>query len=154
MSSPALRIGVVGAGHFGRYHTLKVAASDRAVLSGVHDRDSTRADAVAWEAKAKYLPLDDLLAGSDAVVIATPADAALMMYLGAEGVFVGSGIFKSSDPERMAKVEVDAKAAEAWFDALKAGDCKLDPASDATPGIDDYSLPAILYGPNGSTWIQ
>ena len=40
--------------------------------------------------------------------IATPADAALMMQLGSDGVFVGSGIFKSSDPERMAKAIVKA----------------------------------------------
>ena len=40
--------------------------------------------------------------------IATPADAALMMQLGAEGLFVGSGIFKSSDPERRARAIVEA----------------------------------------------
>jgi pyridoxal 5'-phosphate synthase pdxS subunit len=40
--------------------------------------------------------------------IATPADAALMMQLGADGVFVGSGIFKSDDPERRAKAIVKA----------------------------------------------
>jgi pyridoxal 5'-phosphate synthase pdxS subunit len=40
--------------------------------------------------------------------IATPADAALMMQLGAEGNFVGSGIFKSADPERRAKAIVEA----------------------------------------------
>jgi pyridoxal 5'-phosphate synthase pdxS subunit len=40
--------------------------------------------------------------------IATPADAALMMQLGAEGVFVGSGIFKSDDPERRARAIVEA----------------------------------------------
>jgi pyridoxal 5'-phosphate synthase pdxS subunit len=40
--------------------------------------------------------------------IATPADAALVMQLGAEGVFVGSGIFKSSDPARRAKAIVEA----------------------------------------------
>jgi pyridoxal 5'-phosphate synthase pdxS subunit len=40
--------------------------------------------------------------------IATPADAALMMQLGAEGVFVGSGIFKSEDPERTAAAIVEA----------------------------------------------
>ena len=40
--------------------------------------------------------------------IATPADAALMMQLGAEGVFVGSGIFKSADPQRFAKAIVRA----------------------------------------------
>ncbi|MCB8600005.1 pyridoxal 5'-phosphate synthase lyase subunit PdxS, partial [Blautia sp. DFI.9.9] len=40
--------------------------------------------------------------------IATPADAALMMHLGADGVFVGSGIFKSEHPERVAKAIVEA----------------------------------------------
>ncbi|MFQ6033672.1 MAG: pyridoxal 5'-phosphate synthase lyase subunit PdxS, partial [Candidatus Bipolaricaulia bacterium] len=40
--------------------------------------------------------------------IATPADAALMMQLGADGVFVGSGIFKSGDPERRARAIVGA----------------------------------------------
>jgi len=40
--------------------------------------------------------------------IATPADAALMMHLGAEGVFVGSGIFKSGDPARRAAAIVKA----------------------------------------------
>ena len=40
--------------------------------------------------------------------VATPADAALMMRLGAEGVFVGSGIFKAEDPERVAKAVVEA----------------------------------------------
>ena len=40
--------------------------------------------------------------------IATPADSAMMMQLGAEGVFVGSGIFESSDPEKMAKAIVQA----------------------------------------------
>jgi len=40
--------------------------------------------------------------------IATPSDAALLMNMGAEGVFVGSGIFKSSDPKRMASAMVQA----------------------------------------------
>jgi pyridoxal 5'-phosphate synthase pdxS subunit len=40
--------------------------------------------------------------------IATPADAAMMMQLGAEGVFVGSGIFKSGDPARRARAIVEA----------------------------------------------
>jgi pyridoxal 5'-phosphate synthase pdxS subunit len=50
------------------------------------------------------LPVVNFSAGG----IATPADAALMMQLGAEGVFVGSGIFKSEDPERTAKAVVEA----------------------------------------------
>ena len=40
--------------------------------------------------------------------VATPADAALMMQLGAEGVFVGSGIFKSGNPEKRARAIVNA----------------------------------------------
>ena len=50
------------------------------------------------------LPVVNFAAGG----IATPADAALMMQLGAEGVFVGSGIFKSGDPARRAKAIVQA----------------------------------------------
>src|SRR5437016_1807615 len=50
------------------------------------------------------LPVVNFSAGG----IATPADAALMMQLGAEGVFVGSGIFKSEDPERTARAIVEA----------------------------------------------
>jgi len=50
------------------------------------------------------LPVVNFAAGG----IATPADAALMMQLGAEGVFVGSGIFKSTNPEVMAKAIVEA----------------------------------------------
>lgn len=51
-----------------------------------------------------HLPVVNFAAGG----IATPADAALMMQLGAEGVFVGSGIFKSGDPEKRARAIVQA----------------------------------------------
>jgi pyridoxal 5'-phosphate synthase pdxS subunit len=50
------------------------------------------------------LPVVNFAAGG----IATPADAALMMQLGAEGVFVGSGIFKSGNPEKRARAIVQA----------------------------------------------
>ena len=50
------------------------------------------------------LPVVNFVAGG----ISTPADAALVMQLGAEGVFVGSGIFKSEDPARMANAIVQA----------------------------------------------
>ncbi|HEX2938976.1 MAG TPA: pyridoxal 5'-phosphate synthase lyase subunit PdxS [Ruminiclostridium sp.] len=55
-------------------------------------------------AKAGKLPVVNFAAGG----IATPADAALMMQLGSEGVFVGSGIFKSSDPAKRARAIVKA----------------------------------------------
>ena len=61
-------------------------------------------DLVRWVAKAGKLPVPNFSAGG----IATPADAALMMQLGAEAVFVGSGIFKSSDPAKRAKAIVQA----------------------------------------------
>ena len=61
-------------------------------------------DLVRWVAQAGKLPVPNFSAGG----IATPADAALMMQLGAEAVFVGSGIFKSSDPARRAKAIVQA----------------------------------------------
>ena len=59
---------------------------------------------VRWVAEHGKLPVVNFSAGG----IATPADAALMMQLGAEGVFVGSGIFKSEDPEPRARAIVEA----------------------------------------------
>jgi len=55
-------------------------------------------------ARLQRLPVVNFAAGG----IATPADAALMMMLGSDGVFVGSGIFKSEDPERRARAIVEA----------------------------------------------
>jgi pyridoxal 5'-phosphate synthase pdxS subunit len=59
---------------------------------------------VEWVAANGKLPVVNFAAGG----IATPADAALMMQLGAEGVFVGSGIFKSSNPQKRARAIVEA----------------------------------------------
>jgi predicted dehydrogenase len=75
MTPPPLRIGIVGVGHFGRYHALKVAASERAALVGVFDPDAERAKTVGREFGAPALDLAALLAASDALVIAAPADA-------------------------------------------------------------------------------
>jgi pyridoxal 5'-phosphate synthase pdxS subunit len=61
-------------------------------------------DLVRWVAENGKLPVVLFTAGG----IATPADAALMMQLGADGVFVGSGIFKSDDPEKRAQAIVKA----------------------------------------------
>jgi predicted dehydrogenase len=69
-----LRIGVAGVGHFGRYHALKVAASDRATLVGVHDPDEERAKAIGWEVGAPDLGFDALLEAADALIIAAPAE--------------------------------------------------------------------------------
>ena len=59
---------------------------------------------VKWAARNGKLPVPNFSAGG----IATPADASLVMQLGAEAVFVGSGIFKSEDPARRAKAIVRA----------------------------------------------
>jgi predicted dehydrogenase len=75
MPSPPLRIGIAGVGHFGRYHALKVAASPRAALAGVFDPDAARASKVGSEAGASALEFPQLLAASDALVIAAPAGA-------------------------------------------------------------------------------
>jgi len=61
---------------------------------------------VKWVAENGRLPVVNFAAGG----VATPADAALMMQLGLDGVFVGSGIFKSGDPERRARAIVQAVA--------------------------------------------
>ena len=61
-------------------------------------------DLVRWVAQAGKLPVPNFSAGG----IATPADAALMMQLGVDGVFVGSGIFKSDDPASRARAIVEA----------------------------------------------
>ncbi|HKK47908.1 MAG TPA: pyridoxal 5'-phosphate synthase lyase subunit PdxS [Alkalispirochaeta sp.] len=63
-------------------------------------------DLVAEVAEIGKLPVPNFSAGG----VATPADAALMMQLGAEAVFVGSGVFKSHEPERRARAIVDAVA--------------------------------------------
>jgi predicted dehydrogenase len=75
MSTTLLRIGVAGVGHFGRYHALKVAASERATLVGVYDPNQERAKTIGWEAGAPDLGFDALLDAADALIIAAPAEA-------------------------------------------------------------------------------
>src|SRR5437773_9428097 len=72
----------------------------------VHEAKNLQAplELVTWVAQHGKLPVPNFSAGG----IATPADAALVMQLGAEAVFVGSGIFKSSDPAARAKAIVKA----------------------------------------------
>lgn len=57
------------------------------------------------------LPVVNFAAGG----VATPADAALMMQLGMDGVFVGSGIFKSGDPAKRARAIVQVRAGGRWW---------------------------------------
>jgi pyridoxal 5'-phosphate synthase pdxS subunit len=84
---------------------------------------------VQWVAKNGKLPVPNFSAGG----IATPADAALVMQLGAEAVFVGSGIYKSSDPEARARAIV--KAATYYNDPVKLLEASEDLGA-AMPGLD------------------
>ena len=93
--------------------------------------------------KTGKLPVVNFAAGG----IATPADAALMMQLGAEGVFVGSGIFKSSNPEKMAKAIV--KATTHYQDARVIAGASKD-LGEAMPGLDIKQIPEQeLLAPRG-----
>ena len=82
----------------------KLTVLDESELGAAAKEHRAPLELVRWVAENGKLPVVNFSAGG----IATPADAALMMQLGAEGVFVGSGIFKSSDPERMAHAIVEA----------------------------------------------
>ena len=89
---------------------------------------------VQYVAANGKLPVPNFSAGG----IATPADAALVMQLGAEAVFVGSGIFKSSDPETRAKAIV--KAATYYKDPIKLLEASEE-LGDAMPGLEISKLP-------------
>jgi pyridoxal 5'-phosphate synthase pdxS subunit len=80
-------------------------------------------------AESGKLPVPNFSAGG----IATPADAALMMQLGAESVFVGSGIFKSEDPARRAKAIV--RAVTHYTDPAVLAEVSED-LGPAMPGLD------------------
>jgi len=89
---------------------------------------------VRMVADAGELPVPNFAAGG----IATPADAALMMSLGAQAVFVGSGIFKSEDPATFAKAIVSATTH--WNDPEKVLDAARTIAAPAMKGIDVSTL--------------
>ena len=89
---------------------------------------------VEWVAANGKLPVPNFSAGG----IATPADAALVMQLGAEAVFVGSGIFKSEDPETRARAVV--KAATYYNDPVKLLEASEE-LGEAMRGLDVSKLP-------------
>jgi pyridoxal 5'-phosphate synthase pdxS subunit len=90
---------------------------------------------VRWVASNGKLPVPNFAAGG----VATPADAALMMQLGAESVFVGSGIFKSSDPSARARAIVFAVAH--YRDPQVLAEVS-DGLGDAMPGLEISKIPA------------
>ena len=102
----------------------------------VHEAKSLGAplELVEWVAANGKLPVPNFSAGG----IATPADAALVMQLGAEAVFVGSGIFKSEDPDSRARAIV--KAATYYRDPVKLLEASEE-LGEAMRGLDVSKLP-------------
>jgi pyridoxal 5'-phosphate synthase pdxS subunit len=144
-------------GEAGTGNVVEAVRHMRAVMDGIRKLVNTPQEelmAVAKEMAAPFelvmevhktdrLPVVNFAAGG----IATPADAALMMQLGAEGVFVGSGIFKSSDPERMAKAIV--KATTHFNDPEIIAEVSKD-LGEAMPGLDIKQIPEQeLLAPRG-----
>ena len=94
-------------------------------------------DLVVYVHEHKRLPVVNFAAGG----VATPADAALMMQLGAEGVFVGSGIFKSGDPAKRAQAIV--KAVTTFRDAKMLAELSED-LGEAMVGINEQEIELLM----------
>ena len=94
-------------------------------------------DLVAYVHENGKLPVVNFAAGG----VATPADAALMMLLGAEGVFVGSGIFKSGNPEKRANAIV--KAVTNYTDAKMIAELSED-LGEAMVGINESEIQLLM----------
>ena len=94
-------------------------------------------DLVVYVHEHKRLPVVNFAAGG----VATPADAALMMQLGAEGVFVGSGIFKSGDPAKRAQAIV--KAVTNFRDAKMLAELS-DDLGEAMVGINEQEIQLLM----------
>lgn len=92
---------------------------------------------VVYVHKNKKLPVVNFAAGG----VATPADAALMMQLGAEGVFVGSGIFKSGNPQKRANAIV--KAVANYTDAKLIAELSED-LGEAMVGINEQEIELLM----------
>jgi pyridoxal 5'-phosphate synthase pdxS subunit len=103
-------------------------------LGGVAKENGAPLTVVKMVAETGKLPVPNFAAGG----IATPADAALCMKLGAESVFVGSGIFKSSNPEKTGRAIVTAVAQ--YQDASVVAECSRGLGS-AMKGISANSIP-------------
>lgn len=135
-------------GEAGTGNIVEAVRHMRAVMGSIHKLANMPEEELMAEAKglgaslellaevrkAGKLPVVNFAAGG----IATPADAALMMQLGADGVFVGSGIFKSSDPETRAKAIV--KATTHYTDAKIVAEVSRGLRA-AMPGLDIKAIP-------------
>ncbi|MDY6835564.1 MAG: pyridoxal 5'-phosphate synthase lyase subunit PdxS [Chloroflexota bacterium] len=136
-------------GEAGTGNIVEAVRHMRTVMAAIRKLTSMAEEELVAEGKALGAPLELLLdvrkSGKLPVVnfaaggVATPADAALMMQLGAEGVFVGSGIFKSSNPEARAKAIV--KATTHYDDASIVAEVSKGLGSPM-PGLDIKAIPS------------
>jgi pyridoxal 5'-phosphate synthase pdxS subunit len=135
-------------GEAGSGNIVEAVRNMRTVLGGMRRIQAMPSEELMTEAKNLGAPYDLVVAVHEtgqlpvpnfsAGGIATPADAALMMQLGAQAVFVGSGIFKSDDPEVRAKAIVDATTN--FNDPAKLVEASMDLAG-AMPGLDIRTMP-------------
>ena len=136
-------------GEAGTGNIVEAVRHMREITDGIKWLGSLRGEQLAAAAKDLRAPLDvvqDVAERGSLPVplfcaggIATPADAALMMQLGAEGNFVGSGIFKSEDPERRAKAIVEATTH--YEDPERVAQASM-ALGDAMPGLEIEALAA------------
>lgn len=144
-------------GEAGTGNIVEAVRHMRAVMDEIRKIGSMTTDELVAEAKELGAPLELVMdihkTGRLPVVnfaaggVATPADAALMMQLGAEGVFVGSGIFKSSDPEAIARAIV--KTTTHYRDPQVIAEVSKGLGA-AMPGLDIKTIPTDeLLAPRG-----
>jgi pyridoxal 5'-phosphate synthase pdxS subunit len=144
-------------GEAGTGNIVEAVRHMRAVQDGIRRLQALPEEELVAEAKALGAPLELVMevhkTGKLPVVnfaaggVATPADAALMMQLGAEGVFVGSGIFKSSDPATRAQAIV--KATTHYQDPAIVAEVSKGLGA-AMPGLDIKDIPQQeLLSPRG-----
>ncbi|HEY7456818.1 MAG TPA: pyridoxal 5'-phosphate synthase lyase subunit PdxS [Solirubrobacterales bacterium] len=136
-------------GEAGTGNVVEAVRHMREIVSGIKQLAQLRPEELAAAAKEQRAPLEvvqEVAAQGRLPVplfcaggIATPADAALMMQLGAEGNFVGSGIFKSADPERRAKAIVEATTHFNDPERVAAASVGL---GEAMPGLEIAELAA------------
>jgi len=144
-------------GEAGTGNVVEAVRHMRAVQDGIRRLVNMPEDELMAEAKALGAPLELVVEvkklGGLPVVnfaaggLATPADAALMMHLGAEGVFVGSGIFKSSDP--LARARAIVRAVTHYRDPQVLAEVSKG-LGQAMPGLDIRTIPKeSLLAPRG-----
>jgi pyridoxal 5'-phosphate synthase pdxS subunit len=136
-------------GEAGTGNVVEAVRHMREIVSGIKRLAQLGAEELAGAAKEHQAPLEVVQEVAEkgrlpvplfcAGGIATPADAALMMQLGAEGNFVGSGIFKSDDPERRAKAIVEATTHFKDPERVAAASIGL---GEAMPGLEIADLAA------------